>query len=185
MLEQLERWKKLQVTEQELVEHAQNTAQSIRTKVGGAFDTVLSACVLSQMQLSVLNVLSDKHPLFQALCHTLTLTHLRTMLELMQPEGRGIFATDAASDEIAPLRALAPDRDLQQLLAELMEKRDLFNVVDPRMIQTILADDPILRREVTVNEQPHVWLWHNGPLRVFLVYALELRRNVGLAAGSQ
>jgi len=40
----------------------------------------------------------------------------------------------------------------------------------------IAADDPGLQRELAVAQLADVWLWHNGPLRTFLVYALELQR---------
>jgi hypothetical protein len=175
-LARLERWRNMRVTPEELLEHPELTSADIAARLGGPFSTVLSACVLSQMQLSVRMTLSDTHPLFEAVCYTVTLTHLRTLARLTEPGGRAVFATDIASEQMAPLRELDERADLHQLLARLSQSRDVFNVVTPDVITSIARDDPNLGRELDLGRLADVWLWHNGPQQIFLVYALELAR---------
>src|SRR4051794_15221122 len=71
LLDRIDRWSRFQVTPEELMGHADATARQLRSGLGGPFDVVLSACMLSQMQLSVLNVLTDQHRLFEAVRWTL------------------------------------------------------------------------------------------------------------------
>lgn len=182
MLTRLERWCNMQVTPEELFEHPEATSANIAARLGGPFRTVLSACVLSQMQLSVRMALSDSHPLFGAVCYTVTLTHLRTLARLTEPGSRAVFATDIATEPMAPLRELDDSADLRQLLARLVHSGDVFNVVSPDVIMSIARDDPNLGRELALARLADVWLWQNGPQHVFLVYALELAR-LGLSQG--
>lgn len=138
------------------------------------FATVLSACVLSQMQLALRRVLSDRHPLFAAASFTLNLTHLRTLAALRQAGGRAILATDIASNTIPAFDPLAAERDPHTELNRLLASGDVFSVVDPRWLTAIARDDPALSSEVALGAALDVWLWHNGPKHQFLVYALEL-----------
>ncbi len=44
--------------------------------------------------------------------------------------------------------------------------------------------DPVLKRVVYASDPVDLWLWHNGPERTFLVYAMELlRRKVERGTG--
>jgi hypothetical protein len=178
----IERWCNMQVTPEELLAHPELTSAWIEAQLGGPFRTVVSACVLSQMQLSVRSVLSDSHPLFDAVSYTVTLTHLRTLARLTEPGGRAVLASDIATEEMAPLRGLNAEANLRPLLARLMSLGDIFNVVSPDAIRSIAKDDPSLARELSPGELADVWLWQNGPERIFLVYALALER-LGLSAG--
>ena len=56
LLDKLERWAKLETTEQELLQHHRQTAESLAARLG-TFDVVLSASCITQMQLSVLQAL--------------------------------------------------------------------------------------------------------------------------------
>jgi hypothetical protein len=176
LLDQLQRWHAMQATAEELVRHPDLASRRLAAALSGPFDVVLSACVLSQMQLAVRTALSETHPLFAAVCYTLNLTHLRTLARLTQRGGRALLVSDAATEEMAPLRELDDKADLRQLLAHLIRVGDVFNVVNPEAIIDISTDDPMLKRELGFAHLTDVWLWHNGPLRTYLVYALELQR---------
>lgn len=176
LVDRLERWAAFRVTPEELMEHATNTAASVEAVLGGRFDVVLSACVLTQMQLMVVNVLTDAHPLFEAVRHTLTLTHLRTLERLLAPRGRALLATDVSSDQIAPLGQPSATDDLRPLLAKLTSSGHIFHVAQPAQFTEMVRDDPTLRRTVSVSEPVSAWPWQNGPHRLFLVYGLELQR---------
>jgi len=176
LLDRIDRWSHFQVTPEELMGHADATAAALRARVGGPFDVVLSACMLSQMQLSVLNVLSEQHRLFQAVRWTLNLTHFRTLAALTRPSGCALFATDVSSGALHALDALAPATDCVALLWELVKQRRVFDFADPKRIAALFSDDPLLREAFQPFEVNDAWLWSNGPQAKFLVYASELRR---------
>jgi hypothetical protein len=176
LLDRIDRWSRFQVTPEELMGHADATAAALRARVGGPFDVVLSACMLSQMQLSVLNVLSEQHRLFQAVRWTLNLTHFRTLAALTRPSGRALFATDVSSGALHALDALAPAADCVALLWELVTQRRVFDFADPKRIAALFSDDPLLREAFQPFEVNDAWLWSNGPEAKFLVYASELQR---------
>jgi hypothetical protein len=176
LVDRLERWKAFQVTPDELIAQADVVAENVANATSAPFDVVLSACVLTQMQLMVVRVMGDTHQLFEAVRHTLTLTHLRTMARLLVPGGRGLLATDVTSDKIATLGAPSEGEDLKPVLARVVQRGQIFQVAHPEHFALMANDDPKLRRTVTLSEPLDVWRWQNGPELQFLVYALELRR---------
>ena len=178
VLERLERWRELDVTTDELMSHAGAAAVAIASALPGGFDTVVSACLLSQLQLSVVNVLSPFHPLFDAVRQLVNVTHLRTLAALSAPlDGRALLVNDVSSDAITPLGPFASGADLRELLFELMQQGSVIHVVRPDVITQVVAEDPALSVLVTASPVLDAWLWQNGPERTFLVYALELQRK--------
>jgi hypothetical protein len=183
MLERLERWRAGEVTPHELLAHPEHTAIDIARALAGPFEVVVSACLLSQMHLAVRNVLSDAHPLFQALGYTLNLTHLRTLSRLAKPgDGVALLVSDVATEQMAPLGSSRPSSDCRALLEHLLRIGAVFDAVRPDALAGIACDDPSLLRELGLSSIADAWVWQNGPRRAFLVYALELPR---LAAGGQ
>lgn len=177
LLDKLERWKRLQVTPQELMGHPGNAAQAILAALGGPFDVVASSCVLTQMQLSVLNALTDKHQLFQAVRHTVSVTHLRTLSSLTRAGGRCLFVTDLVSTERLSEAGDPKKESPRQLYERALKEGNLIYVAHPKLLEGMLRDDPTLRRELTLSSERDVWLWQQGPDRTFVVYAAEMRRN--------
>jgi hypothetical protein len=177
MLDRIERWRELRLTEQELLVHPEATAADLERRTGGPFDVVVSACVLTQMQLGLLRGFGDQHRLFAALTHTLRLTHLRTLRRLVAPGGCAIFASDVTSGDIHPLDPPDPDADLRPLLDEAIAAGKAFYAADPRLLRATLGDDPVLRRDVELSEPLDAWLWQNGPQQRLLVYAVAMRRK--------
>jgi hypothetical protein len=176
LLGSLDRWCNMGVTIDELFAHPTLTSQSIAESLGGLFDVVVSACVLSQMHLAVRNVLSDTHQLFQAASYTVTLTHLRTLARLAEPGGLALLASDIATEEMAPLRGADEHSDFRALLARQISSGEVFDAVQPATIVSIARDDPTLQRELGSARLADAWAWHNGDTRIFLVYALEIER---------
>lgn len=176
-LDRIDRWARFQLTPEELMGHAESTAQRLGERLGGPFDVVLSACMLSQMQLSVLNVLGEHHRLFQAVRWTLNVTHFRTLASLTRPAGRALFATDASSSSLYPLDALAPDANYGALLRELSSAGRVFDFADPDRLTALLRDDPTLHAAFEGLAVRDAWVWSNGPETKFLVYGAELRRR--------
>ncbi len=171
----IERWAALQATPEELLEYPSQTARDLAKRIGTSFDRVASTCLLSQLHLMLRQSLGASHPLFAAATYCLNLAHLRTLLELLAPGGRGWLTCDVASDEIAPLQPPESDRPLE-LLDELMARGDVFRAVDPRFVAAIAADDPVLEAHCRVAPPAAAWMWDNGPDRRFLVAALSLER---------
>src|SRR5215207_5852340 len=75
----LERWGRMEVTPQELMVAPSVGAKRIAAALPAPFDLVVSSCLLTQLQLTLLHVLGERHQLFVALRELLTLTHLRTL----------------------------------------------------------------------------------------------------------
>ncbi|MEO8901559.1 MAG: hypothetical protein ABI488_07500 [Polyangiaceae bacterium] len=176
-LDRIDRWSRFEVTPAELLGHPQQTATKIREQVSGPFDVVLSACTLSQMQLSVLNVLTDQHRLFEAVRLTLNLTHLRTLAELTRPAGAALLATDASSSKLYPLAAVPAGADCSVLLSELVTLGKVFDFADPRHLANQVKDDPALSNAFGEFQMRNAWIWSNGPHAQFLVYASALTRR--------
>lgn len=177
LLDRIDRWSRFQLSPSELMEHGETTARQLRERLGGPFDVVLSACMLSQMQLSVLNVLGEQHRLFEAVRWTLDLTHFRTLAALTRSGGVALFATDVSSNSLYPLDSVAPDMDCVALVNELSNAQQTFDFADPKRLADLLRDDPVLRAAFARFEVSKAWLWQNGPETRFLVYASELRRS--------
>jgi len=179
LFDRLERWRSFQVQPAELFEHPGRTAQAIAQKLPGPFDVVLSACVLSQMQLAALHVMSSGHRLFEPVRQLINLAHLRSLASLVAPGGRALLVNDVASEADYPLGSAAQSADLRPLLAELVGAGKVIFAVRPDLLAWTVREDPVLNRSTTLSEPLAAWLWHNGPERIFLVYAMELRPATG------
>jgi hypothetical protein len=173
VLDRIERWGALQVTPEELAGHPGKVAASLATRLGAPFDVVLSACLLTPLQLGVVTVLGDRHPLFEAVRYTVTVSHLRTLARLAAPGGRVLLATDVASNDIAPAILRASDAELVALVPELVAEGRVFQVAQPELIRAMTRDDPELARALEWLPVSDAWRWQNGATRTFLVYALE------------
>lgn len=177
MLGAFESYRSLEVAPKDVAEHPNVASRALLGAVGRTFDVVLSSCVLSQMQLALLTELGEAHRLFAALSYTLTLTHLKTLAALCSPGGRAIFATDAATEQMAPLTQLGPDTNWLELLQRLAVSQDLFSSLNPLLLSEMLGDDPVLARDLVVHPITDAWLWHNTEQRIYLVYAMILERT--------
>lgn len=177
LLTELSRWRTLAISEEELRLHPDVTAAAIDAALGGPFDVVVSACVLTQMQLSILESLSDQHPMFVVARELVNLTHLRTMSRLLVPGGFALLATDVTSNQTYPLGRLDGDGDLRPLLEQLAATDNVFQAVHPARWPATVSGDPVLSREVRVSRPLDVWLWQLNHSLSFLVYAFALRRH--------
>ncbi|MBC8134242.1 MAG: hypothetical protein H7X95_14765, partial [Deltaproteobacteria bacterium] len=183
MLSELGRWRSLAVSEEEVRLHPGVTAAAINALVGGPFEVVVSACVLTQMQLSILEALSDQHPLFVAARETVNLTHLRTLSRMLTPGGFALLATDVTSSHTYPLGEVDGIADLRPLLNQLVAAENVFQAVHPARWHAMVVGDPVLTREVRLSKPLDVWLWQINPMLAFLVYAFALRRHDAPAMG--
>ncbi len=176
MFEHMERWARMQLTPEELVVAPAHGAKRIAAALPGPFDVVASTCLLTQLQLSLLQLIGEGHQLFVALREFLTLTHLRTLAALTKPGGRALLITDLCDASSFPPGRPRDEADLLPLMQELVATRRVIYSSHPEPIQIALGDDPVLQRAFGPAEYSRPWLWQNGPQRTFLVYALTLPR---------
>jgi hypothetical protein len=175
----LERWGKMQVTPQEVMAAPAAGASGIAAALPGPFDVVVSTCLLTQLQLSLLQLIGDRHQLFVALREFLTLTHLRTLAALTKPGGRALLVTDLCERAVFPVGRPSDEADLAPLMQELVAAGHVIHSSHPELIKITLGDDPVLARTFAPAELSAPWLWQNGPERCFLVYALLLSQQLG------
>jgi hypothetical protein len=138
MLDKLDRFKRLQVTPQELMGHPSAAAQSLLDVLGGPFDVVASACVITQMQLSVLNALGDRHQLFRAVQHTVSVTHLRSLSRLTRVGGRCLFVTDLVSTDRLNHDGAPTGEAPQALYERALKEGNLIYVAHPELFLVAL-----------------------------------------------
>lgn len=177
MFHELERWRRLEVTPQELMVAPARGAKQIAAALPGPFDVVVSSCLLTQLQLSLLQLLGDQHRLFVALRELLTLTHLRTLSALTRPAGHALLVTDLCDDSAFPAGRPTDDADLAPLMNELVQAGRVIYSAHPELFKITLRDDPVLARTFAPARRSQPWLWQNGPGLRFLVYALTLPRR--------
>lgn len=174
---ELERWARMEVTLRELMAAPALGAKRIASALPGPFEVVASTCLLTQLQLSLLGVIGDRHRLFVPLRELLTLTHLRTLVELTKPAGRALLITDLCEDSVFPPGRPKDDADVAPLMQELIARGQVVHSSHPALIKLPLSDDPILRKAFGEPTRSAPWIWQNGPDRRFLCYCLTLPRN--------
>jgi hypothetical protein len=174
LLDRLERWSRLEVTEEELLAHHTETARALAAQLG-AHDVVVSASCITQMQLSVLRALGDRHQLFDAVRHVLAATHLHTLHALTKPGGRALLVTDVLSSvAYPPLAELPPQTDFLQLLKGLMAAEQMIYIARPGLFHLLQREDPSLNARSRLTPPLAAWRWNHGPELSFLVYAMAL-----------
>lgn len=176
MFQDIERWGRMQVTPQELMIAPSVGSKRIAAALPGPFEVVASTCLLTQLQLSLLELLGERHQLFAALREFLTLTHLRTLAALSKPGGRALLITDLCESVVFPPGRPSNEADIGPLMNELVAAGNVIHSSHPELIQLTLADDPMLAKSFGPSERSQPWLWQNGPGHRFLVYALGLPR---------
>jgi hypothetical protein len=177
MFHNLERFARLEVTPQELMSAPGAGAKRVAQSLPGPFDVVVSSCLLTQLQLTLLEVMGEQHRLFGALRELLTLTHLRVLSALAAPGGRALLVTDLCDDTVFPAGRPRDPSDLTPLLQDLVAAGKVIYTAHPEVFKITLQDDPVLSRTFQPAQLSTPWLWQNGPDRRFLVYALELSRK--------
>lgn len=184
MFHDIERWERMQVTPQELMRAPGAGAKRIADALPGPFDVVASTCLLTQLQLSLLMLLGDRHQLFAALRELLTLTHLRSLAALTKPGGSALLITDLCEAAAFPSGRPRGEEDLGPLMEELVAAGHVIHSSHPGLLEHTLRQDPLLSRAFGPAELNPPWLWNNGPERRFLVYGMMLPRTAFAAATS-
>ncbi len=171
----LDAWRDMNITPEAMMEFPDVAVQTLLQQLPAPFDCVVSSCVISQLLLTLRQVLGEQHPLFHAGLLTLLIVHLRTLVALTDEKGQAFWITDISSNEIAPLS----EYDSQDNGIAFLQKRALnnqiFNYLDPELIADLAHQDPYVSARATFSPPLKAWLWQNGPHNQFLVYAAQLQ----------
>lgn len=138
-------------------------------------DVVVSACVLSQINSALLNLMNEQHPQFLMLLQSLRRGHFSRMLQLLKPGGHGIFVSDLVSSETTPAIKKVTDAELPQLLAHCLSTGNFFSGLNPGIILQDFQTWPeiaSLCRDVRIHAP---WRWQMGP-RTYAVFAITFSR---------
>lgn len=142
--------------------------------LGGPFDVVVSACLLSQLVDQVVNTLGPDHPGTPRLVRAVRDRHLRLLLDLAAPGGHVLLVTDVLSTAVDPQLGSLPDSALPALLDRAMREGLCFAGTNPIELAAAFAKDPAVAH--TSRSAP--WRWSVGSL-TFLVCAVsaDLKRG--------
>jgi hypothetical protein len=144
----------------------------------GPFDTVVSACLVSQIAQSCRLLLGMDHPRLFPLAEALVSAHLRALLALTRPGGTAVLVTDVVSSETYPLEELAAEQPLHQLLDHLQATDNLLTGTQPRFLRRFFTRDPVAAPLMAgPPRMTDPWLWRVGGDLTLLAYALVLVRS--------
>lgn len=141
--------------------------------LGGAFDVVLSPCVLSQLLTPLRDHLGEEHPGFVPLLGAIRARHLRLMVDLLSPGGAGVLATDLLSSATLPELPHIAAEKLGDVLRQRVREGRVFSGLDPDAIVTVLRN---ARRVEAILVAP-AWLWHLSLAKTYLVHAVTFGRK--------
>jgi hypothetical protein len=173
----LSAWRKQPPTFADVEATAASGRDATLARLPGPFDVVASTCVLTQMAFKLTEVLGDDHLMIGPIRQSLIAAHLGTLLGLAATGGAALFVCDLASSNFYPLDQLPPERDLREVMTEIVESEVFYQAANPTLIRRLLRRDDALRGRAGEPELLPPWLW-TGPLdRTYLVYALRLQRQ--------
>jgi hypothetical protein len=173
------RWEKQPPTAAEVEEAARRSTRRVVPDVGGPFDIVLSPCLLSQLVGYASDVLGRSHPRHRELLLALRTRHLRTVVDLLKPGGTAVVVCDVASSTGRPELLDVRREKLPEYLDRLTYADRGFEGLSPAAMAEALRADPLIEPLLGPVQRVGPWLWHLGPKRTFLVYALRFSRRSG------
>jgi hypothetical protein len=150
--------------------------RNVVAAIGESFDSVVSACVLSQIMHSVGRILGVDHPDLGRVRTALALAHTRSLASLVKPGGTGVLVTDVCTSRLVPSleqRFAAGDR--QSLLGDLERGGAILTGTGPSSHLEALTRDAAGGPLAAAARVVGPWLWRMGPL-VLLTYAIVFTR---------
>lgn len=176
MTRTLDRWLLAPPTDGDIEEAVEIAAQTPLPAAPETFDVVLSPCLLSQLIAPVRQCI-EKRAGWQRLRKAIITRHLAMLMELVRPGGHALFMCDVVSSDTEPQLPQAPPEKLEDVLQNLADRGLTFRDLDPRAIIDTLRQHPRLGEKICPLKRTAPWLWHLGPRRTYLVYALLLRKR--------
>ena len=146
------------------------------SQLSGPFDVVGSTCLLSQLLLAVAERPGQMHPRFLDVLQGVRWGHLRLMLELLAPGGHGVLITDLVSSDSCPELRTVPDSAVAGLLNQSISAHNFYTGLNPAVLHSLLATDPLLSPQLTELAAIPPWRWDVGS-RVYAVCAFCFRKR--------
>lgn len=139
-------------------------------------DVAASTCLLSQLVLSVVTRLGDRHPRFVELLQAVRARHLELLLQAVKPGGTALLVFDFVSSDSIPEIATLQGVPLQQKLAAALEQNDFFHGMHPLKMLSLARDYPPIASQVEHAALSLPWIWNAGT-RQYAVCCLRMRRK--------
>jgi hypothetical protein len=179
VFDQLEGWSRKPPRPEDLRDLVAATAARVLAALPAPFDVVVSCCLLTQLQLVLLQVVGDHNPRFEGLRTAVNHIHVRILAGALAPGGVALLVTDVTSNDIyPPLSFVAPDVELTSLMGDLLHAGHVIHAAHPGLLSSDIRRDHELKQEYAVHFPVGPWLWHNGTAQTYLVYGLEITRRV-------
>jgi hypothetical protein len=171
----LEEWSHTPPGSQAVEQEVQAAVGRVVGALPGPFDVVVSCCMLTMLQLVLLEIVGDGNPRFEELRAAMGRIHVRTLASLLAPGGVALLVTDLTASETYPLLDELPrDADLRALMTDLVAVGNVIHAAHPGLLSFEIRRDPALKAAYAVRFPIGPWIWHNGPAKTFLVYAIEI-----------
>jgi hypothetical protein len=179
ILDRLDDWSRVPPEHQVIAGEVGVAAARVVAALPAPFDVVVSCCLVTQLQLVLLQVLGETHPRFEDLRAVLGRIHVRTLAGLLGPRGVALLATDLTTNQTYPLDLLPPNANLAEVMSELLHAGNVIHAAHPGLLSAEIRRDPGLKAAFAVRFPIGPWLWRNGPEHTYLVYALEITARAG------
>jgi hypothetical protein len=184
--ERLDAWSRSPPSMDAIAGESVGGLERVARSLSGPFDIVVSCCLLTQLQLVLLEVVGDGHPRFAELRSIVSAIHVRLLAALLAPGGVGLLVTDLTGSDTYPFGHLPPDADLGRLMGELLAAGNIIGAAHPGGLSAVIRRDPALSAAYETRFPIGPWLWQNGPDSIYLVYGLEIAaRPVGVPPGAE
>jgi hypothetical protein len=165
-------WKGRAVRGAEVADATRLAGEPAETIGGGAFDVVLSPCVLSQLLVGTRDLVGKDHRGWPALKAAITARHMRMLVGHVRPGGRGVMVVDLTSTRVVPGLDRAGEAEVEGLLGMCVREGKGFRGLEPAEV------GKGLRRQGGVADVgvSAPWVWHLGFGKAFLCYGVTVRR---------
>jgi hypothetical protein len=142
----------------------------------GELGLCVSSCLLTQMILSIVERLGERHPRGVDLVRALRTGHLRALARSLRRDGVGLIVSDMVSSDTVPGLQAVPARALRGRMEALARERNFFTGANPFVLAAVLKMQPEVAPLVRDVELCEPWLWQIAPRRCYLVFAVRFRR---------
>jgi hypothetical protein len=143
---------------------------------GSPFDCIVSTCLLSQLIDSLVLALGTNHPSIISMILAIRKQHLRTLVQSLVPDGRGLLVFDFVSSHSLPNLMQIDDCHLNQSLVEAINAKNFFTGLNPFVVQAELHQHPDFAGRITDIRLHPPWRWDIGK-KQFAVSAISFRRS--------
>lgn len=140
------------------------------------FDCIVSTCLLSQLIDSLVLALGLDHPSIVPLILALRKQHLRTLVQSLVPDGRGLLIFDFVSSQSLPNLMQIDEGHLNHTLIDAINAKNFFTGLNPFAVQAEMATHADLAGLIRNIRLHPPWRWDIGQ-KQFAVSAISFVRS--------